>query len=176
MTAYFVLGSITVAWALLLAALGLMRENFPPSGSGLRAIVGITIVLVVGTIAALMATTEKEHPREEAAEHAAHANEAANVENGAGGATVRAVETEFAIDLPGGDEVEAGPVTLDVVNEGTTAHDLAVEGDGVDDKTKLLEGGQRAKLAVSLKPGTYKLYCTVPGHEQQGMKADLAVE
>ena len=30
-------------------------------------------------------------------------------------------------------------------------------------------------MAVTLKPGKYHLYCTVPGHEQAGMKVDITV-
>ena len=32
------------------------------------------------------------------------------------------------------------------------------------------------KLAVALKPGKYKFYCTVPGHEQAGMKVQVTVK
>jgi uncharacterized cupredoxin-like copper-binding protein len=30
-------------------------------------------------------------------------------------------------------------------------------------------------LTVTLKPGTYELYCTVPGHEAAGMKQNITV-
>jgi uncharacterized cupredoxin-like copper-binding protein len=29
---------------------------------------------------------------------------------------------------------------------------------------------------VDLPPGEYKFYCTVPGHEQSGMKVDVTVK
>ena len=36
MTIYFVLGGVLVAWALILTALGLRRDDFPPSRSAGR--------------------------------------------------------------------------------------------------------------------------------------------
>src|SRR5690242_19886980 len=71
MAVYFVLGSILVAWGLGLAIYGLLRSDFPPSGSAGRALVGVTVLLVAGTLVALLATTSREHPKEEAAKAAA---------------------------------------------------------------------------------------------------------
>jgi uncharacterized cupredoxin-like copper-binding protein len=36
-------------------------------------------------------------------------------------------------------------------------------------------GGSKT-LAVTLKPGTYKFYCSVPGHRQAGMEGTLEVK
>ena len=71
MAVYFVLGSILVAWGLGLAAFGLLRSDFPPTGSAGRALVGVTVLIVAATLAALLISTDKEHPREEAAAKAA---------------------------------------------------------------------------------------------------------
>jgi uncharacterized cupredoxin-like copper-binding protein len=35
--------------------------------------------------------------------------------------------------------------------------------------------GKRSVI-VKLKPGTYTFYCSVPGHEQAGMKGTLTVK
>jgi len=173
MNAYFVTGFILVAWAVLLTGLGLTRKDFPPTGAGLRVIVGITTVLVVACVVALLATTHKEHPREEAAKE----KEEAAQEAAAGGGTIEASETEFKIALAGGNDVEAGKYTFDVVNDGQAEHDLAIEGGELKEtKTPILAPGKTAKVTADLAPGTYKVYCTVPGHEQSGMKVDLTVE
>jgi uncharacterized cupredoxin-like copper-binding protein len=88
------------------------------------------------------------------------------------GTTVVAVETEFKIALPS-TQLKAGKITFQVKNEGKIDHDLAVKETG--DKTKLIPPGGSADLTVTLQPGKYLLYCTVPGHEAAGMKIEVTV-
>ena len=40
--------------------------------------------------------------------------------------------------------------------------------------TPTFKGGSRT-LTLKLKPGTYKFFCTVPGHRQAGMEGTLTV-
>ena len=86
--------------------------------------------------------------------------------------TVAATETEFKIALPS-TELKAGKITFDVKNDGKIEHDLAIK--GMKEKTKLIPAGGTAKLTVTLKPGNYELWCTVPGHEAAGMKLEITV-
>jgi uncharacterized cupredoxin-like copper-binding protein len=81
-------------------------------------------------------------------------------------------ETEFKITLPT-TSFKAGKITFDVKNVGKIPHDLAIK--GTSDKTKLIQAGGTAQQTVTLKPGTYELYCTVPGHEAAGMKQEITV-
>jgi uncharacterized cupredoxin-like copper-binding protein len=85
--------------------------------------------------------------------------------------TVQVTETEFKIALAGY-KAKAGKFTFDVKNAGKIAHDLAIKG---GPKTALIQPGGSAQLTVTLKPGKYHLYCTVPGHEQAGMKVDITL-
>jgi uncharacterized cupredoxin-like copper-binding protein len=85
--------------------------------------------------------------------------------------TVQVTETEFKIALAGY-KAKAGKFTFDVKNAGKIPHDLAIKG---GPKTKLIQPGATAQLVVTLKPGRYHLYCSVPGHEQAGMKVDISV-
>jgi uncharacterized cupredoxin-like copper-binding protein len=85
--------------------------------------------------------------------------------------TVAVTETEFRIALAP-TSFKAGVITFDVKNTGKLAHDLAIKG---GKKTKLIQPGGTAQLTVQLKPGKYHLYCSVPGHEQAGMKLDITV-
>ena len=167
-----------VVGAVVLSAIGLTRENFPPSRAVGRAIIGGTLALVLAGMAVLLVVTDKEHPREEAAEAAEHAErekaEGATQGEG-GGETVRAVEDEFSIKLDGGNTLEAGRYRFQVVNQGKIDHDLEVEGNGVEEKTALISPGDEAALEADLEAGKYKFYCTVPGHEQSGMKVDVTV-
>jgi uncharacterized cupredoxin-like copper-binding protein len=86
--------------------------------------------------------------------------------------TVEAIETEFKIAAPT-TQLKAGKITFQVKNDGKIPHDLAVK--GTSDKTKLIPAGGTAELTVTLEPGKYELYCTVPGHEAAGMKIDITV-
>jgi uncharacterized cupredoxin-like copper-binding protein len=85
--------------------------------------------------------------------------------------TVKVTETEFKIALAGY-KAKAGKFTFDVKNAGQLPHDLSIKG---GPKTKLIQAGGTAQLVATLKPGKYHLYCSVPGHEQAGMKIDITV-
>ena len=88
--------------------------------------------------------------------------------------TVDVTETDFKIALPS-TTLKAGPITFNVKNDSQDEHDLVVTGNGVTEGTPRFGGGQSKTLKVTLKPGTYKLFCSVPGHEQLGMKLNITV-
>jgi uncharacterized cupredoxin-like copper-binding protein len=178
MAVYYVLGAMLVVWGLGLAVFGLFRADFPPSGQAGRGLIGVTVLIVVGTLTALLLSTSKEHPREKAAEEARAATTTPAPAAPAGGAakTVKVSEKEFSIALAGGTKLTPGKYRFAVDNTGKIQHDLAIEGNGLNEtKTPLINAGQSNNLAVDLKPGTYKFYCTVPGHEQSGMKVAVTV-
>jgi len=79
-------------------------------------------------------------------------------------------ESEFKIAMPA--TLKRGIYDFEVENEGQLPHDLAVKG-GL--KTELIDAGGKAKFRVTLAPGKYHFYCSVPGHEQAGMKIDVTV-
>jgi uncharacterized cupredoxin-like copper-binding protein len=81
-------------------------------------------------------------------------------------------ETEFKITAAS-TALKAGEITFEAKNVGKIPHDLAIKQTGA--KTKLISPGGTAELKVTLKPGTYELYCTVPGHEAAGMKLNITV-
>lgn len=180
MAAYYVLGILLVAWGLGLSIFGLTHADFPPAGSAGRALVGVTVVLVAGTLTALLLTTKREHPREEAAAKAAEVKAEETKQPpaapAAGGKTVKVSEKEFSIALASGNQLKAGRYTFAVQNVGKIEHDLTIEGGKLKEtKTPLIPGGQSKSLSVDLQPGKYKFYCSVPGHEQSGMKVDVTV-
>ena len=70
---------------------------------------------------------------------------------------------------------KAGTVTITMANASPLEHDVAVaEGTKVLGKTPVFKGGTRT-LTLTLKPGKYVFYCTVPGHRQAGMEGTLTV-
>ena len=179
MSAYYVIAIVIAVGAVVLSAIGLTREDFPPTVRAGRIVMAGTLLLVAAGIVALLATTHREHPREEAAEareKAAEEQGEGAVQGEGGGKTVRAVEDEFSIKLESGDTLKPETYRFRVVNRGKIDHDLAIEGDGVEEKTALIGPGEEADLEADLGPGTYRFYCTVPGHAESGMEADVEVK
>jgi uncharacterized cupredoxin-like copper-binding protein len=72
---------------------------------------------------------------------------------------------------------KAGKVTIAFTNGSPVEHNLTVASasGAVAGATPTFTGGAK-NLTVSLTPGTYKFYCTVPGHRQAGMEGTLVVK
>lgn len=72
---------------------------------------------------------------------------------------------------------KAGTVTLTMTDPAGSgqAHGIAVQGQGVDKDSKIVQAGGTATVTAKLTPGTYSFYCPVKGHEAAGMKGTLIV-
>ena len=93
----------------------------------------------------------------------------------AGGASIELTATEFAFD-PSTLEVEqAGETTFTLVNDGEFPHALEIEGQGIEEETAEIDGGEMTELTVDLEPGEYELYCPVGDHREKGMEGTLVV-
>ena len=72
---------------------------------------------------------------------------------------------------------KAGKVTIEFTNNAPLRHNLTVQ-EGTSGRvvgaTPTFEGGTKS-LVLSLKPGTYTFYCSVPGHRDGGMRGTLTV-
>jgi plastocyanin len=65
---------------------------------------------------------------------------------------------------------------LAVQNAGSVGHDLKLRQDGKEaGGTPVLNPGQTVQLEILFEPGDYEMYCSVPGHEEAGMKGTFAV-
>ena len=74
-------------------------------------------------------------------------------------------------------EVAAGESLVAYVNDDTIRHTLVVVKDGTTVSGFELQVNNKGDIdsgSVTLDPGTYELFCTVPGH--QSMKAALTVK
>jgi uncharacterized cupredoxin-like copper-binding protein len=70
----------------------------------------------------------------------------------------------------------AGPVVIRSMNPQSTGHDIALKGNGVDETGDIVSDGGVSTITIAdLQPGSYTFYCSVPGHEQAGMKGTLTV-
>ncbi len=71
--------------------------------------------------------------------------------------------------------VPAGDLTLAVVNDGPTPHDLAIRDGGgtVVARTQDLAPGRSETLTAHLAAGTYTTFCALAGHETLGMRGTL---
>jgi uncharacterized cupredoxin-like copper-binding protein len=87
---------------------------------------------------------------------------------------VRVSEVEFKIKLPQ-TSIPAGSYTFQVHNDGKVQHDFVIKGAGVNEKTPTIDPGKSSSLKVDLKPGTYDVFCSIPGHKQLGMDVTLTV-
>jgi uncharacterized cupredoxin-like copper-binding protein len=89
--------------------------------------------------------------------------------------TIAVTEKEYKITLTP-KKATPGSVVFAVKNVGHYTHALAISGPGVaTKKTALIKPGKTATLKVTLKAGTYTLWCPVPGHAAKGMKTKLTV-
>jgi plastocyanin len=69
-----------------------------------------------------------------------------------------------------------GKVTIVMKNPSTLPHDVAIEGNGVEAKGKVVNQGGTSTATATLKAGTYTFYCSVDGHRQAGMEGTLTVK
>ena len=87
---------------------------------------------------------------------------------------VTVTEVEYKLTLSR-THLSAGKTTLVVVDKGKLAHSLSISGPGL--KKRLISGtikpGTSRSVTVTLKAGTYTLWCPQPGHAALGMKTTL---
>ena len=157
-----IVAAIFICFALASAFLAPRRWPGFPGKQGMSVYVIACLALFVGMMAAVIAFG-KEAPEAsaEAATPAAHAQQ------------LDVTESEWKIQLPATAQLKAGTYTFVVKNAGQVPHDLVIE--GLPDRTPLIKPGATATLKVTLKAGSYTLYCSVTGHRALGMVAKLAV-
>ena len=90
--------------------------------------------------------------------------------------TVTFTETEFKITTAS-NNLTAGSYTFNVQNKGSFPHDLHIATpDGSEiGATSVIQAGGSATLQVSLKAGSYTIWCAVDSHRAQGMQGTLTV-
>lgn len=85
---------------------------------------------------------------------------------------ITAVDIDYE-DVP--DSVAAGPIEFVLNNTGGIEHDLNIE--ELDEQVvPLTAGGETGSGTAELEPGSYTIFCSVPGHRDAGMEATIAAE
>ena len=205
-TAFHVAGAILTLWALLVAALGIMRKGFPGGGIAEKLVIAVTAILVVGTVGSSIATSGEEGPeserltgtKEKTGKEGSEAPDQGGTpapdtspesgqEPGAQGQDAPEGDVgqtlTLEVDESAGlafdtDELESttGNVRITMNNTGDAPHNVAIEGGGVDEKGEVVPGGGASEVQAELQPGEYTFYCSVPGHREAGMEGTLVVE
>jgi hypothetical protein len=86
--------------------------------------------------------------------------------------------TEYRLQLSRG-ALKRGPVLIQFVNRGEDPHDLRIRRIGASATRTVsvpeIRPGGLVQLDARLGSGRYRLWCSLPGHEQLGMRAVLSV-
>jgi plastocyanin len=89
---------------------------------------------------------------------------------------VKSVEFYFLLSRP---KVSSGEVTIELNNQGEDAHNLNLRREGdAGEPLQIPEtpSQERSVAHFDLPPGTYRLWCSLPEHEEKGMHTTLVVE
>ena len=83
---------------------------------------------------------------------------------------------DFMLD-PSDLEATGPTVTFDVTNDGPTPHNFTVRNEAGDVllATEDLSVDGTETISGELEPGTYTIFCSLPGHESLGMSGTLTV-
>lgn len=188
-TPFYIAGGVLVLWAVVLAALGLSRDSFPGGTSGGRGVMGLSLVLMLGAMGAAVATASKpEHEgKSQLKPISTDTTASASAPAAAAPAAPAAAAPTHTIAVQADAQqlkftattltAKAGKDTIQFDNPAQIQHNVQIE-----DSSKKVVGGTKTipngktSASVTLKPGTYTFFCSVPGHRQAGMQGTLTVK
>jgi plastocyanin len=205
LNAFHIVGGLLALWAVLLAAMGIMRHDFPPKGVE-KIIIAISAILVVGAIGTAIGSSGEEKPKgeeirnevnksgeegssapDQGGQQAPETGSESGQEEG-GEKAQKPPPTGTASNLalsadPSGQlafdktalQAKAGKVRITMNNPAPVPHNVAIEGNGVTQQGKTVPKGGASEVEATLKPGKYTFFCSVPGHRQAGMEGTLTV-
>jgi plastocyanin len=214
-TPFYIVGGVLVVWAFVLSmGIGMRRPNFPGNRTAERAVIAISVTLVLATLAAAVLTSGGAATSQAQASHiTAPASQSTQTQSTAPATTPAPpaatstaatppsgtakapsapkttsppppTATKLALSVPGAQlaydtkqlTAKAGTVAIAFTNNSPIEHDVTIEQAGkVLGGTPKFIGGTKM-VALNLKPGTYKFFCSVPGHRQAGMEGTLTVK
>jgi len=91
-------------------------------------------------------------------------------------ATIQLTAREFLYE-PKEASSPAGDVIFVVKNSGAIEHNFVLEDQAQKRRAAIpvIDPGQTLEAKATLQPGTYTIYCSLPGHREAGMVATLHV-
>ena len=158
------------AYVLVLAALISARPRITSRALGVGVTLGIVAVVGAGVVAAGAGMRELEHAAPEAEGASQGGAEAPQPDAEAQDAAVAdenqlswtAVDIDFSEAPPA--TVPAGEKNIVLVNEGQALHNVTIPAIG-DSPIVEAAGGETSSETITIEPGTYEYFCSVPGHE-----------
>jgi plastocyanin len=202
-TLFYVFGIALVVSALAVSAVGLRFEKFPPNRLVLAAVLAWFAALVGATATFGVLNASKEQRDREAEQASAttggsttststtetSSTSTATTKGGStstkpapsgAGSTVKISADpsgQLRFQQSSVTASKAGAVKIDFSNQSPLGHDVHVADPSGKDLggTKIVTGASTS-ATVDLKPGNYTFFCSVPGHEQAGMKGTLVVK
>jgi plastocyanin len=93
-----------------------------------------------------------------------------------GGRHVVVTETEYKLQLSTM-HLQPGRTTFVAVNKGHVGHSLEIDGPGVEDEriAGTIMPGSSKRISVTLRKGSYELYCPIDAHKGLGMEVHVGV-
>jgi len=203
MNAFIVAGGILAVFAVVVALLGM--RGFPRGRGGERAVIGITLVLFAGAVGSAIADqskvgerrgpeidkpgegeetgkpgqpTEGESKSPEGASESAPKDEGEQKDKPAPSALALTADPTGQLKFDKTSlQSTAGRVTITMTNPSPVPHNVALRGNGVEEEGETVQGDGKSTVEAELQPGvSYEFYCSLPGHEQGGMKGTLSVK
>jgi plastocyanin len=202
---YIAGGVLVVWALIVSLGLGLRRPDFPGNQAGERLVIAISAVLVVLTASMAVITSGSPAKAAGGSSAQSPAGGASSAPAAPGAATTApatapkattgtppppsspaAGKASSSLKLaasPSGQlsydtkqlSAKAGTVTITMANMSPLEHNVTIAaGSTVLGAIPTFVGGTRT-LTLSLKPGTYTFYCSVPGHRAAGMEGTLTV-
>jgi plastocyanin len=203
-TIFYILGLSLVASALIIAAIGLRKDDFP-SPAVLKGVLPLFAALVIATMTFAIRNSNAEHDKTVENREAAAKLQEVDLTNGVSEAdnpdsvapsTGQATPEQSAapakasekldVTSPASGELKfdppdlstkAGTLEIDYDNPSPVPHSIALadpSGTILDESE--IGASQTFSITADVKPGTYLYYCTVPGHREAGMEGKLTVK
>ncbi len=198
---FYIVGGVLVLWALVLGVgVGMRATNFPANLGQQRAVIAVTAVLVIATVATAVLTSgspAKTGEKRSVAAVSPAAGETRSSTSATGSQPTASTGTPAPASSPASGaasslalaanpagqlsydtkqlSAKAGTVSITMANMSPLEHNVTVaEGTKVLGATPTFAGGSKT-LVLKLKPGRYTFFCSVPGHRQGGMEGTLTV-